>query len=266
MLAADNPHRRDRHRLGAGPRILHRVVSGADTGNLRVDSGGYVHIALILNLGSRPRCAQRSHFRLSVVLGLGSAPFGKLCSCADRTNAIRGWSSAAGGYCNLGGSAGGIPQQCRNGALAGRIVCAGGCRPPVISASHKRGARTHSRGPLHFSRDGSPAANLALAWLTLPPTILVGLYFVGTLVSTYAYYMKPHWGAAMLFTWTAMTFGLIAATWRMRRVLPGIALAGSIVLPLCFAVLKFAPTRGALMRARSARSRCYAITLTLSHL
>jgi hypothetical protein len=86
-------------------------------------------------------------------------------------------------------------------------------------------------------------ATLVLTLLVLsrrsPLPILVCLYFVGILVSTYAYSVKPHWGAAMLFTWTAMSFGLIGATWRTRRrsiVLLGITLTGSILL--CFAFLQ----------------------------
>jgi hypothetical protein len=83
-------------------------------------------------------------------------------------------------------------------------------------------------------------ATLLLIWLALsrryPTPILVCLYFVGTLVSTYTYSVKLHWGAAMLFTWTAMSLSVIGATWQTHRrsiVLLGIALTGSIV---CFAV------------------------------
>ena len=107
-------------------------------------------------------------------------------------------------------------------------------------------------------------ATLVLTLLVLsrrsPRRVLVCLYFVGILVSTYTYSVKPHWGAAMLFTWTAMSFGLIGATWRTRRrsiVLLGIALTGSILL--CFAFLQTS-------RDEDPPTICYATTRTLSPL
>jgi hypothetical protein len=205
------------------------------------DSGGYVHIGLILNQGADLDVRSDRTFGyplfLALVLRLSASfvhvPTAQMLFVAGAALLAAIAISVA------------APAESRN-SVAMALLQAGLSVLAVVGLLSYQPLTNaaHELIPEALYTFLATAALLLTSLVLLqryPPPILVGLYFVGTLVSTYAYYVKPHWGAAMLFTWTAMTFGLIAATWKMRRgsiILPGIALAGSIVLPLCFAVLQ----------------------------
>jgi hypothetical protein len=80
---------------------------------------------------------------------------------------------------------------------------------------------------------------LVAAYQEVNSVNLFGLYLIGTLLSTFTYYVKPHWGAALAFTWIALTLRLFLRvgnqqTLRLALAAAAPVAAGTIALFLLF--------------------------------
>jgi hypothetical protein len=72
---------------------------------------------------------------------------------------------------------------------------------------------------------------------------LIGLYLVGTLLGTYTYYVKPHWGAALAFTWIALTARLFLRLNDGQRLRLPLAIAAPVLAAAAALALLVLPQR-----------------------
>ena len=72
---------------------------------------------------------------------------------------------------------------------------------------------------------------------------LLSLYLAGTLLATYNYHVKPHWGAALVFTWLLLTARLFLRLEGAPRLRLPLALAAPVVAVAIAAVALVAPQR-----------------------